>query len=155
MDRQGNPAVKPWVTSRRADLQPDGGFTLIEMVIAVAILGLALSFVLPRLTGWVDRLAFSLRQQQFEDALAELGGKARRAGRTFILASTSPAPNSTTANSPEPAAIELPSGWTLTVDPPIAFRYDGICTGGTVRLSFPAGEKTYQLRAPYCRLETL
>jgi prepilin-type N-terminal cleavage/methylation domain-containing protein len=148
--------VKQWVTSRQAD----DGFTLIEVVIAVAILGLAMSFVLPRLTGWVDRLAFSMRQQQFEDALAELGSKARRTGRTVVLRSTNPMPNSPGRNSSapnptEPAAIELPSAWTLTVDPPIAFRYDGICTGGTVRLSFPAGEKTYRLRAPYCRLETL
>jgi prepilin-type N-terminal cleavage/methylation domain-containing protein len=138
--------VKQWVTSRQAD----DGFTLIEVVIAVAILALAVSFVLPRLTEWVDRLAFSMRQQQFEDTLAQLGAKARRTGRTFVLRSTDLAPNST-----EPTAIELPSSWTLQVDPPIAFRYDGICTGGTVRLSFPAGEKTYRLRAPYCRLETL
>jgi type II secretory pathway pseudopilin PulG len=125
------------------------------MAIAVAILGLALSFVLPRLGGWVDRLAFSMRQQEFEDALAELGGKARRAGRTIVLRSTSSAQPLPGENLPEKAAIELPSSWTLTVDPPIAFRYDGICTGGTVRLSFPAGEKSYRLRAPYCRLETL
>src|SRR6266478_4072973 len=92
MARQGSPAVKQWVISRRVD----DGFTLIEVVIAVAIFGLTLSFALPRLTGWVDRLAFSLRQQQFEDALAELGGKARRAGRTFMLRSTGSAPNSTT-----------------------------------------------------------
>jgi len=146
MAQQGSLAVKQWVTSRRADQ----GFTLIEVVIAVAILGLAMSFVLPRLTGWVDRLAFSMRQQQFEDALAELGGKARRTGRTILLRSTDPAANST-----DQASIELPSSWTLTVNPPIAFRYDGICTGGTVRLGFPAGEKTYRLRAPYCRLETM
>ena len=146
MARQGSPAVKQWVISRRVD----DGFTLIEVVIAVAIVGMTLSFALPRLAGWVDRLAFSMRQQQFEDALAELGSKARLTGRTFVLRSTNPVPN-LAADGP----IELPSSWTLTVDPPIAFRYDGICTGGTVRLSFPAGEKTYRLSAPYCRLETL
>jgi prepilin-type N-terminal cleavage/methylation domain-containing protein len=137
---------------KRSDTFPrvDHGFTLIELVIALAIVGLGLSFVLPRLTTWVDRLAFSMRQQHFEDALTELGGKARRSGRTVILRSTNLAPSSA-----EPSPIELPSSWALTVEPPIAFRYDGICTGGTVRLSFPAGEKTYRLQAPYCRPEAM
>jgi hypothetical protein len=52
-------------------------------------------------------------------------------------------------------AIELPSDWSLVVDPPITFSYNGMCTGGTVRLSFPGGERRYRLVAPYCRVEAL
>ena len=128
----------------------DKGFTLIELVIALAIIGLGLSFVLPRMMAWVDRLAFSARQQQFEDALAELGSRARRSGHSVVLQSTDFA-----AHSNEPAPIELPSNWSLTVEPPIAFRYDGVCTVGKVRLSFPAGEKSYRLQSPYCRPEAM
>lgn len=128
----------------------DQGFTLIELVIALAVVGLSLSFALPRLTTWVERLAFSMRQQRFEDALSELGSTARRSGRTVILRSTNPVPNAA-----EPSPIELPSGWVLNVEPPIAFRYDGICTGGTVHLNFPAGQQTYRLQAPYCRPEAM
>jgi prepilin-type N-terminal cleavage/methylation domain-containing protein len=146
--------VKRSDTCRRAD----GGFTLIELVIAIAIVGLGLTIAVPRLTGWLDRLTSSIRQQQFEDALAELGRKARHTGRTLVLHSTNTARNapsdvggSSTAQPP----IELPSNWTLTVEPPIAFRYDGLCTGGTVHLNYPAGERSYRLLAPYCRLEPL
>lgn len=138
--------MKRSAISQRADK----GFTLIELVIALAIIGLGLSFVLPRMMAWVDRLAFSARQQQFEDALAELGSRAHRSGRSVVLRSTDLA-----AHSNEPAPIELPSNWSLTVEPPIAFRYDGICTGGKVRLSFPAGEKSYRLQSPYCRPEAM
>jgi prepilin-type N-terminal cleavage/methylation domain-containing protein len=138
--------VKRSATSQRVDK----GFTLIELVIALAIVGLGLSFVLPRMMAWVDRLAFSARQQQFEDALAELGSSARRSGRSVVLRSTDFA-----AHSNEPAPIELPSNWSLTVEPPIAFRYDGVCTGGKVRVSFPAGERSYRLRSPYCRPEAM
>ena len=138
--------MKRSATSQRVDK----GFTLIELVIALAIVGLGLSFVLPRMMAWVDRLAFSARQQQFEDALAELGSRARRSGRSVVLRSTDFA-----AHSNEPAPIELPSNWSLTVEPPIAFRYDGVCTGGKVRLSFPAGERSYRLRSPYCRPEAM
>jgi prepilin-type N-terminal cleavage/methylation domain-containing protein len=134
-------------TCRRAE----PGFTLIELVVALAVVALGLSFVLPRLTQWVDRLAFSLRQQRFEEALARLGGEAKRSGRTIVLNSVNPAGN---AGDPPPA-IELPSGWIMTVEPPIAFRYDGLCTGGIVRLRFPAGMTAYRLEAPYCRPEAM
>jgi type II secretory pathway pseudopilin PulG len=119
-------------------------------VVALAIIGLGLSFVLPRMMEWVDRLAFSTRQQQFEDALAELGSRARHSGRSVVLRSTDLA-----AHTNEPSPIELPSSWSLTVEPPIAFRYDGVCTGGKVRLSFPAGERSYRLQSPYCRPEAM
>jgi prepilin-type N-terminal cleavage/methylation domain-containing protein len=136
-------------TRRRADrAQPDRGFTLIEVVIALAIISITVSFVLPRLAEWIDRLAFSMRQQQFEDALAGLGTRARQSGRTLVLRSTGSAPGLA-------EAIEVPSTWDLRVEPPVAFRYDGVCTGGTVRLNFPGGEKTYRLQAPYCRPEKL
>jgi prepilin-type N-terminal cleavage/methylation domain-containing protein len=138
--------VKRSATSRRVDK----GFTLIELVIALAIIGLGLSFVLPSMMAWVDRLAFSARQQRFEDALAELGSRAHRSGRSVVLRSTDLVPNPN-----EPPPIELPSSWSLTVEPPIAFRYDGVCTGGTVWLSFPAGERSYRLQAPYCRPEAM
>jgi prepilin-type N-terminal cleavage/methylation domain-containing protein len=133
-------------TSPRADK----GFTLIELVIALAIIGLGLTFILPRMMAWVDRLAFSARQQQFEDTLAELGSRTRRSGRSVVLRSTDLAPGSHQAS-----PIELPSSWSLTVEPPIAFRYDGLCTGGKVRLNFPAGERSYRLQAPYCRPEAM
>ena len=138
--------MKRSATSQR----DDKGFTLIELVIALAIVGLGLTFVLPGLTAWVDRLAFSMRQQRFEDTLAGLGSRARRNGRTVVLGSSDLTPNA-----PEPSPIELPSSWTLIVEPPIAFRYDGICTGGTVRLSFPAGERIYRLQPPFCRPEAM
>jgi len=138
--------VKRSATSQRADK----GFTLIELVVALAIIGLGLTFVLPRMMAWVDRLAFSTRQQRFEDALGELGSRARRSGLSVVLRSTDLAPNSN-----EPSPIELPPNWSLTVEPPIAFRYDGVCTGGKVRLSFPAGERSYRLQPPYCRPEAM
>jgi prepilin-type N-terminal cleavage/methylation domain-containing protein len=138
--------VKRSATSQRVDK----GFTLIELVVALAIIGLGLSLVVPRMMAWVDRLAFSARQQRFEDALAELGSRARRSGRSVVLRSTDFATHSN-----EPAPIELPSNWSLTVEPPIAFRYDGVCTGGEVRLSFPAGERSYRLQSPYCRPEAM
>ena len=141
-----NPAVRWSDFCRRAD----AGFTLIEIVVAIAIVGLALSFVLPRLSGLLDRLGSSMRQQRFEAQLAALGSEARRTGHTVLLLSSEPQQKPGTK-----PAIELPSDWSLVVEPPITFGYNGVCTGGTVHLSFPGGERHYRLAAPYCRIEAL
>jgi type II secretory pathway pseudopilin PulG len=119
---------------------------LIELVVALAVVGLMLAFTLPRMAGWLDRLGFSADLQRAEDALAELGGKARRSGHTILLRSSSRG-----ADTAQDVAIELPAGWTLTVDSPIVFQYDGLCTGGTAHLSFPGGERSYRLSPPFCR----
>src|SRR6202011_5694894 len=107
--RQESPAVKRSATSQRVDK----GFTLIELVVALAIIGLGLTFVLPRMMAWVDRLAFSTRQQRFEDALGELGTRERPRGRLFVVRSTDLAPNST-----EPPPFELQPTWSLPAEPP-------------------------------------
>src|ERR1051325_297788 len=146
MARQGNPAVRWSDICRRAD----AGFTLIEVVIALAIVALSLSLVLPRLSGLLDRLTASARRQEFEDALSELGSTARRNGRTIVLQSSDAEKKAKNG-----APIDLPAGWSLAVDRPIIFRYDGMCTGGTVVLSFPGGEQRCQLSPPYCRLDAL
>jgi prepilin-type N-terminal cleavage/methylation domain-containing protein len=128
----------------------EGGFSLIELVVVLAVVGLILTFTLPRLSEWLDRFGFASSEQRVQDSLAGLGETARRAGRTVFLRSTD---NST--NSVDSAAIDLPRGWTLTVEPPIGFRYDGVCTGGTAHLTFPGGERTYRLSPPFCQPQPL
>jgi len=128
----------------------DEGFTLIELIVALAVVGLMLAFTLPRVAGWLDRLGFSAGQERLEEALAELPEQARRSGHTIFLRSSDRGTDAANA-----AAIELPRGWTLTVDPAIVFRYDGLCTGGTVRLSFQGGDRSYRLAPPFCRPQPL
>ena len=133
-------------TYRRAEC----GFSLIELVVALAVIGLMLAVTLPRLSGWLDRFDFSSNEQRVEDSLAGLGQAARRAGRTMYLHSSDKS-----TKDGHSAVIDLPRGWSLTVEPPIVFRYDGICNGGTARVTFPGGERTYKLVAPFCHPQPL
>ena len=126
------------------------GFTLIELVVAPAVVGLILTVTLPRMSGWLDRFGFASKEQRVHDSLAGLAETARRAGRTMNLRSSGKS-----AKAADSAAIELPSGWKLTVEPPIGFRYDGVCTGGTARVTFPDGELTYRLDPPFCHPQPL
>lgn len=135
--------------SRRPD-QAAAGFTLIELVVALAILGLVLTFTLPRLSAVLDRLTSSARQQRFENNLAGLRNQAVKTGRTAVLQSSD-----ADRKAGKPPLVELPRGWSLTVEPAITFRYDGLCTGGTVRLDYPGGKRDYRLVSPYCRVEAM
>jgi prepilin-type N-terminal cleavage/methylation domain-containing protein len=128
----------------------EGGFTLIELVVALAVVGLILTVTLPRMSGWLDRFGFASKEQRVHDCLAGLAETARRGGRTVYLRSSGKS-----AKAADSAAIELPSGWTLTVEPPIIFRYDGVCTGGTARVTFPEGELSYRLDPPFCHPQLL
>jgi prepilin-type N-terminal cleavage/methylation domain-containing protein len=128
----------------------EGGFTLIELVVALAVVGLILTVTLPRMSGWLDRFGFASKEQRVHDSLAGLAETARRAGRTVYLRSSG---KSTKAA--DSAVIELPSGWTLTVESPIIFRYDGVCTGGTARVTFPEGELSYRFDPPFCHPQPL
>src|SRR4029077_15357729 len=56
MARQERPEVKPSASCRPPD---DGGFTLIEIVIALAVVGLIVGLVIPIATGWLSRLGQS------------------------------------------------------------------------------------------------
>jgi len=136
---------------RSATCHPvERGFSLIELVVALAVVGLILTVTLPRLSGLLDRIGFSGDEQRVRNSLAGVAATARRAGRTVFLRSTDKS-----AGVDDSAKIDLPRGWTLTVEPPIAFRYDGVCTGGTARAAFPGGELTYRLDPPFCRPQPL
>src|SRR5260370_9039574 len=117
--RRANRAVMRSATCPRVE----SGFTLIELVVALAVVGLILTVTLPRMSGWLDRFGFSSKEQRVHDSLAGLAETARRAGRTVYLRSSDKI-----ANSSDTAVIELPSGWPLTANPPIVFLYDGDCT---------------------------
>src|SRR5260370_17002101 len=129
--RRANRAAMRSATCPRAE----SGVTLIELVGALVVVGLILTVTLPRMCGWLDRFGFSSKEQRVHDSLAGLAEAARRAGRTVYLRSSDKS-----ANSSDIAAIELPSGWTLPVKPPLVFRYDEVCPGRTARFTSPNGD---------------
>src|SRR5260370_31992298 len=97
--RRANRAAMRSATCPRAE----SGFTLIELVVALAVVGLILTVTLPRMSGSLDRLGFSSKEQRAHDSLAGLAETARRAGRTGHLHSSDKS-----ANSSDIPALEMP-----------------------------------------------
>jgi prepilin-type N-terminal cleavage/methylation domain-containing protein len=140
------------LASRHATERP-GGFSLLEMVVALAIMGLVGALALPSLQKITERTGFSLDLQDVERQLDQLPQVAASQGKALVLSSSPsteyPAPANTAR---EPYPVKLPEGWQITVDAPINYRYDGTCGGGRLHLTTPASESNYLMKPPLCEL---
>lgn len=114
------------------------GFTLIEILIALTIIAAVGALAMPPLARMYDRVTYSLAREDVEREIAGLGERARHEGHSLDLVSKS-------------SLIALPSGWALTADPPIHYRFDGLCLGGRVTLDSGEQSLVYRLDPPFCR----
>jgi prepilin-type N-terminal cleavage/methylation domain-containing protein len=117
------------------------GFTLLEMVVVMAIMALALSIILPRLDVMADSLGAASERETVVEAIASLGLSARSEGRTLHFSGQT-----------ELLPGELPTGWRIVADPPVTFHASGACSGGTVRVIGRDREFVYRLDPPRCRV---
>jgi hypothetical protein len=139
-------------------------------------MGLIGALALPSLVKLAERTRFSLDRQDIERQLDQLPLRAAIAGHNFTLDSSpdphvpdpqvpeaetpaSAGPDAASATggtpgraAPEPYPVTLPSGWSITVDAPIIYRYDGSCSGGTLHVTAPGAEADYRMNAPLCEL---
>jgi prepilin-type N-terminal cleavage/methylation domain-containing protein len=156
------------------------GFTLLEILVVLTIVGLMTAFSLPQISVMQDRLKFTLNRDSFERELSGLSYAAFKEGRPLILSGEFPRPisynQSRTTFDPqslpsEPlflqpgelrparpvtaidAALVLPENWRLSVDKPIVYQASGFCEGGTVKLAIGEQAYTYALRSPTCKAE--
>jgi prepilin-type N-terminal cleavage/methylation domain-containing protein len=158
------------------------GFTLLEVLVVLLLVGLAAGVVVPRLPLVQERLDYALKRETFEQQFATLSYQAFKDNQDFTLLGTyderglvagsrkAPEPGETIDPSlriralvgPErevpppivPATIAppLPDGWRLIVPQPIHFRGSGYCTGGTAELEIGYARYSYVLKAPRCEL---
>lgn len=135
-----------------------GGFTLLELLLAMALLAFVVSLALPRLEQMYLRFVFWLDQDRIERELAGLSARAYLEGKTLRLATWPlPPPRPDAPRTPpepeigEPVRLSLPEGWRVVVDPPILYRPDGACSGGSVAIESGEVRRSFRLEAPRCR----
>ena len=95
------------------------GFSMLETVIALAVLSLVAALVTTRASVMLDQIAVHTAFQDFQTGLLTL--RSRAFGRDEDLEAT-------------PAALPPPPGWTFRSAAPLVARADGGCTGGPVEL---------------------
>jgi prepilin-type N-terminal cleavage/methylation domain-containing protein len=169
-------------TGRRAALNARG-FTLLEIVVVLVIVGMTSAIVFPRLTTMAASYEFASQRDTFEQMLNGLSYQAYRENNDKIVqgfysaagrderaqprreVGTSLAPKMRTrsllAESREHlppvaatyATIPMPEGWEVVVNEPIYYRGSGYCSGGPVDLFVGRLQYSYVLRPPHCRAE--
>lgn len=134
--------------------RPMRGFTLLELLVVLVVLGLAAAVATPSLVRLVDRLGERNEQDQLSLYLQNLPVAVMRQGGEYRVPATAgyvPAREALAGSPVElpPSAAERLLIWVPGV---IHYRPNGACTGGTLYWELNGGRRvTHQLDAPLCR----
>lgn len=144
-------------TSRRRG--DSGGFTLLEILLVVAFVGLMAGIAGPRLSTLYDRLMFAYRETDVLRQINDIGVAALTRGTDLRLATQPPPPpGSRPPGQQKPPVLRpaetvhlgLPAGWQVIAEPPIEYRLDGFCKGGKIAIVADGRRSDWRLDAPHC-----
>ena len=119
-----------------------GGFTLLEMIVVLAILGLAAALVGPSMVKSIDTWRRKAAMDVLLDQLRALPGNARGSGKPIIVS------DATLASATPPLRID--ADWTLHAPKPWSVGANGVCQGGEVIVGNAHGERTIIVAPPFC-----
>ena len=134
------------------------GFTLLEMLTVLFIIGLAASLALPNLSLIFDRIKFSNEQKNVYRSINTLSFKALSENRDLVLLNDAEKNlnnyelgiyNTATLSK---ISVELPKGWTINVEEPIFYKSSGFCSGGKISLSVGQYNYPIKLIPPFCQI---
>jgi prepilin-type N-terminal cleavage/methylation domain-containing protein len=137
-------------------LNRTAGFTLLELLIVLALFALVAGVVAPRLNTVYDRVRWASERDDVLEKIAGLGFKALKEGRTFEFPSSPPKEETSVSSAAADSAfIKLPEGWSVTAEFPIRYRDNGVCEGGRLTLQCEDQILEVVLRPPLCRPEII
>ena len=139
--------------------RPQAGFTLIELMVVLAIIAGLLAVAAPGFIRIYASVRMALEQQDLERQLLLLPRQVRTAGESGVLidpqGDNPEHPHGELASTGiemwRPLRLDLPAGWTVSVPRPIFYHFTGVCEGGEVTFALPPLSLTYSLAAPLCR----
>ena len=111
-------------TERRAR----AGYSLMEMLIVLAIMALATAIVAPAGMALRDQIMAHTVQYEFQRAMSALRRDAYRSETATIVRGST----ATRDDVPASRAVILQTGWTYRLDRPVAISAGGACSQATV-----------------------
>ncbi len=159
------------------------GFTLLEILTVLFIIGMTAAIVGPRLPLMKDRMEFAMNRDTLEQNLGNLSYEAFRDNRDYVLKGTFDSNGLIESKSSEPQETEgerrlrsaqrtlpgeaallppvapvvpklkIPPEWQVVVTEPIYFFASGFCRGGRLDVIVGGRKFPYRLVPPTCALE--
>ena len=118
------------------------GFTLLEMIVVPAILGLATALVAPAALRGIDSWRRQSELDSLLDQIRALPGNARASGKPIML--------SDGALKAMDAPLRIADEWALGVPEPWTVNANGVCQGGQVVVASDYGRRTIKVGSPFC-----
>ena len=135
------------------------GFTLLELLIVLALLGLATAIAMPNLERLYASATRASERDYVLDQVAALGREAMLNGRAYVVFGNVPPPGPDDLARQadyETYLVDIPEGWRLQFERPLFVLANGVCLGGAFTLSHERNDATpvyVELAPPYCRVD--
>jgi general secretion pathway protein G len=140
------------------------GFTLLEMVIVLVLLGMITGLAFPQLNKMYTAMSMSTQDSDLLDEIKDLGYKAFVNGKEVALSAPVSSGNRDQSQNariqgvhPEfkqeegwTFTLTIPEGLVIIVDKPILYHSNGICSGGEIQIINNGKASRYLLDPPYC-----
>lgn len=118
------------------------GFTLLELLIVLALIGLVAALVVPGLSRTYEAIASSGERADVIRALEGIPLRVRASGRDLAIE-----PGDAKALD---AVLDLPDGWQVTLDEPLRIARSGVCAPAKAKVAGRGAVETWTLTAPSC-----
>ncbi len=120
------------------------GFTLLELLVVLALLGVLSALVAPAVSRGIDAWRLRTAAQSLEQQVARLPLQARAAGVTLRLGGELAWPVAVPPIEIEDASVQWLS--------PLVVRSNGFCEPGALRLRHDQARRDYDVLSPDCRM---
>jgi prepilin-type N-terminal cleavage/methylation domain-containing protein len=113
------------------------GFTLLEMLFVMFVIGLLTGLVAPRFSSRIDQIEQRSQLLDIEDQLRQLPRRARLATRAVELPKDI---DSKKLGDGRPVML-LPQRWSVKADPPLLVAANGACSRARLAIEYPESSR--------------
>ena len=127
-----------------------GGFTLLELIVVMALIGLMLAVAVPSIGRQLNNRAQQSELELIMSELFAMPAKAMYEGRKFEFPETLRGPTTTPLN--------LPKGWVISFTPPLVITAVPACTATSITIRYgeqPDPSAVYAVEQGTCKLRLL